>query len=367
MLGLIVAIFGPLIPWFVADFSLALSVAGRVFLFVGIGRILTSVYLGIAGGRFVDQKIVNLGTWVMGIPCLITFLVPSFSLALITAFFWGAGFSFVESGLNSLVARLNQGNSGSALNKMQMFFGIGALSGPLLTSSLSSVFHWRFVYLAIFLLFMVFRLWFKTLTLPAFEGTKQSKPVARNNLLANHVFILLATLILLYLGMETIVGGWLNTYWNVRFAGNEMIATIVLTGFWVALTFGRLVSSWLLQYISRQNLLQIMSGLLAVFFGLLHISSVPVISGVIITIIGLLAATVIPSVTSLALDNFPGQAVPVSGYLSAAAGIGMMLGPWGSGLIMDFTSVMAFPFLGLLIALGFSLIVFKVRRQMPTR
>lgn len=356
ILGLVASVSGPIIPWIVEEFSLSFSTAGSIFLLTGVGRTITSLYIGMAEVTQSDKQLVLRGVLIMAGGCLVVVLMPSFVTLLISAFIWGFGWSFLESGSNALASRINPGRSGVALNRLHLFFGVGALVGPLVATTTATVLHWRFVYLWLAVFFSVFFFWLSRLPVGGAVINDTPQEPARNLLRNSHLWLIFAV-VFFYVSLEVGIGGWLNTYWGIRFNSSQLVASWVLTGFWIAITAGRFLVSMLVVRYSRTFVLQIAFSLVCASFLLLHIIPWAEFGAVLAILIGLGLAGTFPTVASLALDNYPGYQVPVSGLLSAAAGMGLMIGPWFAGILWDLVSIELMPLWGLTISVVILMVV----------
>lgn len=360
ILGLVASTIGPIIPWVVEEFAISFGVVGRIFLFNGLGRVLTSVLIGFVGSRLQSRQLITIGIGCMGSACLGIFFFPSFGFLLAGGALWGAGWGFLESGLNSFVSQINPGRSGRALNQLHLFFGVGSLVGPMTASLIAVNLHWRFVYLLLGVLFATALIGLRR-EMARFSIPEPNANAAASFSLNSPLLWLMSSLVFLYVSVEVGIGGWLNTFWSLRFAADQVTASAVLSAFWVALTLGRLLCMGLVMRTHRVLFLRWLFATAGSSLLLLQWVPHQALGVVFVVILGTSLGGVFPTVASISLDHFPDRQVSVAGFLSAAAGTGVMLGPWIAGILWDYVSAAYLPIWGLFITLLLLLALQAVR------
>ncbi|KZO93807.1 MFS general substrate transporter [Calocera viscosa TUFC12733] len=161
----------------------------------------------------------------------------------------GFAVAIMGAQVNAFVACLPGGNW--KLQLLHAGYGVGALLSPLAATQLVQTRHWSFPYLIagcmavveLVLICLVFR--FKTqaqlLGTPVHAATGENK---YRQILRIRTVHLLSFFILVYVGLEVSIGGWVVTYLvEVRGAGPS--AGYVSSGFWGGLALGRLTLIWL--------------------------------------------------------------------------------------------------------------------------
>jgi fucose permease len=145
----------------------------------------------------------------------------------------------------------------------------------------------------------------------------------------------LGLLILLYVGTENGMGGWITTYIQRTTPLRIEQAALVAAGFWLALTAGRIVSAALGLRLTSQSLLTA-SLLVATLGSLLLVIST---GGMVLTILAVLMigfsfGSIYPTTIALTTALFeqgPGKAASV---VAAMGSVGGMALPWLQGVLL---------------------------------
>jgi fucose permease len=154
-------------------------------------------------------------------------------------------------------------------------------------------------------------------------------------LLRSRLLWLLAGLLLVYVGVEVGVGGWAYTYARDSAGISATAASLLSSGFWAALTAGRLCSPRILRRLSPAGLLIAGPALAAAAaLGLViggH-SPVVVVAGVLLAGFG--CGPVWPVAFAIANRAFPAAAGSASGVLGMVSSAGGLVIPWLQGRVL---------------------------------
>jgi fucose permease len=256
---------------------------------------------------------------------LMASLAGSLVALLAATFLAGFGFGWALAAGNVLVSSLFTKHRATALNGVNVFFGVGAIIGPAIVGLMGSRLGlpqaalWLGGGLMLALVPLV--LWFAgspTLSKPAAEDVAPP----RRQMAA----LLIGLMLLLYTGIEVGFAGWVTVYMAQSTALAISEAALVASGFWLALTSGRMLGAALGMRLTAQTLL--MASLIGLLSGVgLLVLSVgsywPSLAGVLL--LGFACGPVFP--TSLALITAAAQGG------NGAAGLALGLGNSG-GLVL---------------------------------
>ena len=237
-LGLVVASLGPTLPGLAEQVGVPL--AGISFLFAtrSSGYLLGSLL----GGRIYDRLP---GHPVMGCVLLVMAgamaLVPvSSHIVLCAAVLLLVGITegTLDVGGNALLVWNHPTNLAPYMNGLHFFFGVGAFVSPILIAQ--AVFYsggitWAYWVLAL----CIAPIALVILKLPSPEIQKDESEASGQS---HSLFIfLIAACFFVFVGAEVGIGGWIYTYAVTQGIADEKMAAYLTSGFWGALTLGRLI------------------------------------------------------------------------------------------------------------------------------
>lgn len=262
-------------------------------------------------------------------------LIPSrtaLSVLLVGTSFMGLGFGAAAAPLNAYPGLLFPAKRDAALIAVHTALGAGFALGPLLVSSLVAANSWP-----------VFPALVATGSIClAVVGTRVTLPVqraARNEdigvPLAWGVLALFAGVAVLYAFAEGTFSNWASIYLHDTRAVGESLAALAISGFWAALTLGRLVVVALVVRVAPHKVwLALPVGMAAVF--LLLPCATGAVSGILLFVLaGFACSAFFPLTVAIASTRFPGQEPLVGSLLTAALMIGVGGGSFAVGALRN--------------------------------
>lgn len=349
LLGLVTAAIGPILPELAQNAGVSLSSIGLVFTAIFLGALVAQLVAGPLGDKIGQRMVILGGLLLLATGLLGIIFSRSLPVMLAFAFISGVGHGGVDLGENVFIALVFNGKSVSALNILNLFFGLGAFAGPALVSF--SLQEWNnglmvlWLSLALIVLSVGLVLAMKVKDgqgRPAPAPAGKSAAASRRSVYRSPILWALGLLILVYVGTENGMGGWTTTYMQRTAGMNIEAAALVAAWFWLAITAGRMVSAGLGLRLSSINILFISlagavagSALMAASTGVESLS----IAGVLL--IGFSFGAIYPTVMATVTNQFqeePGKAVSV---VAAMGSIGGSLLPWAQGVALENLSVTA--------------------------
>jgi fucose permease len=255
--GVEITVAGPMLPLFIARWSLSDSQAG-VFSTVQFSGSLAGVWLSsLISHYFGTRTSLVLGYFMVGAG-LATVDASSLTSAFFALAALGIGYGLVVPPTNLAVAEIGGSRSASLVSLVNLAWGVGAFSSsPLVLLALKNGFLPQLLYffaglgclLAVSFLFSTF---------PegkhATASSTTSAAVARVGLITT---IVLATLYFLYVGVESSLGYWAAAYNNRLAGGGTGISTLAPMFFYGALLAGRALAPFLLARFHEYRLVMI--------------------------------------------------------------------------------------------------------------
>ncbi len=337
-LGIFTAALGPLLPEFSSNNGVSLAAMGSIFTAIFLGALVAQLAAGALSDRVGQMPVLVGAALLLAIGSASLSFSHSFVLTLALTFLAGLGHGAVDLSTNVLIARTYSDRSVSALNLLNLFFGIGAFAGPALSGLF---FGWLGSGLPVLWLVALLLLG-QTVFVMRARGqevvTQPSSAAARvrPRLYHSTALWLFAAMLLLYVGAENGISGWITTYMQKTTAMAYETATLIASTFWIALTGGRLVGALVGMRWSAQRVLSFtLAGALVGGVVLAAGTGVNFVTIVGVVITGFCFGSVFPTVISMTTGTFsdnPGEAV---GVVTAAGSIGGMVIPWTQGLLLE--------------------------------
>jgi fucose permease len=239
LIGAIAAAYGPLLGQLTRRFDIGLPTAG-VVLSANFGGALLGVAVATAVIERVSGRLAMAGALgVLALGCAAVAAAPSWLALLAAVLLVGFGAGALDFGLNQLLAHSAGSEAGPSarLNVVHAQYGVGAVLGPLLVAATGDralpVVFTAAAGVAV-LLALALRGLSGRLHAPVGVGGR-----ARRLGLSPLVAAFVAAYVL-YLGVETGVGGWMPTHLQWIGYGTGTAATLT-SAFWCALAAGRLL------------------------------------------------------------------------------------------------------------------------------
>ncbi|MFH0997183.1 MAG: MFS transporter, partial [Pseudomonadota bacterium] len=276
---------------------------------------------------------------------------PSFMWLILAAIPLGLGGGAVDAGLNTFIAGHYESRN---ISWLHCFWGIGALSGPLLLSAiLARGGTWRSGYLLIALaqVVLVTALFF---SLPLWTRISRRPMDAAAPVVTGHppLFfplkirgVKMAFLVYFcYCGLEATMGLWGGSYLFKTRGLNPASAAAWVSLFYASLTLGRFLTGFMTYKVANKNLIR--AGCLVILSGvclmLFHLPLPFTLSGFLL--VGLGCAPIFPCMLHETPDRFGAEnAQAIMGFQMAVAYIGAALLPPAFGFIASTISMDLLP------------------------
>jgi fucose permease len=334
-LGVYISALGPGLPAIAARTHEPLAQAGTLFTALFSGGLATSAIAGRLMDRIGRRPVYVAGILSNGAGLAALALATSWPEALVAAFFVGVGDAVVAVGSHVLFTDLYPDGIGAALNRLNVFFGIGALSGPALAGfailALGSV---RAALFGVAALQALIALSLLRAPVPAQHGHAAGSTEGWRILLPRPLLWLLGGVIVAYVGLEVGLGDWAYSY--LRAGGFGVAAASVSTsGYWLMLALGRAFCPLLLRRHSDLAVLRLATAGAAAAATMLVLVAVARPAGTpFLWLLGFCFGPIWPLTFALGAAAFPRGFGAVSGLLTTCGAIGGLGGPWLQGLLL---------------------------------
>ncbi len=337
-MGFLTSALGPMMPELAAQTGSTLGALGAAFTALFLGGLVSQAAAGMLVERWGQKPIVMCGVVLLAIGALGILFSRSLAAVLTAAGIGGLGLGMVEVIVNVQVAEAFSGSRNvSALNLLHLFFGVGAGTGPAIAGQI-----WRYWGSGLPVLVVAAALLLLVLIPISRMEMRRSGSIAgrpaqgEGNPYGSFLLWMFGLFLLAYVGIETGMGGWIATYMQQTTSMVADSAAGVASGFWLALTVGRLVGAAMGMRLNSYQMLSIcLSG--ALLSGLLLAGSTGAQSLTVVAVLGMgfSFGAIYPTVMAVVMADFPAVAGKAVGFSGGLGSIGGMLLPWIQGLLLE--------------------------------
>src|SRR6266699_632933 len=329
---------GVLIPSMRMHYGVDKATISLLFLFQTVGYLIAAFNSGLLVEKLGNRRFLVLGvaSFLLGVGALS--LMPSFVIVLIMMLPLGFGVAIIDDGLNAYIAAMPR--NAALLNYLHAFYGIGALLGPLIASTILAIrWGWNSVYIVwigmSLVLLIGFQLVFREQNISQREDTA-IRP--KSNVLVAALSVpmvwIAALFMLIYVGAEVSVGSWTYSFLTEERHAPILLAGWMVSGYWIGLTLGRLTLARVTLRIGSERL--ILGCLVGVVIGALFVWLLPVyaVSAIGLGLIGFSFGPIHPTTIALISDKVSGRILPsVIGFMVSLGSIGAAICPWLAGTL----------------------------------
>ena len=360
--GVSIVMIGTLVPELLQYFEVSLSEIGFLMTIQCFGGIL-ALFLG---SRFAEKVkkslIIPIAFGALGLGLLTVGNSPSFIVLQSAFFITGFFIRITDIFLNAFVGQMHQEESGIYLNRLHMFFSIGAFTGPLYSGMLIKLdFHWQQIYTIIGILFVVSALLGYWFILPMGRIQPTQKP--QNRIPLNFLEIIqdpkiwiLGITLLFYSFHQLSVTVWLPYYMEDSLGASKETANLAISLFWFGIILGRLFVSIIVKNQDPARLLSLGAFVGAVLLVVGIYSRDILLTTSAYFLVGLLTGAVIPLAFTICYKIFPEVIALATTFLSIFLLSGQMVGPWLLGISAEIFTIHHAIFLTVITLFGCTLV-----------
>jgi fucose permease len=336
-LGVITGALGLALPDLAANASSSLATIGAIFTALFLGGFMSQLIVGPLNDRFGQRPVLLVGIGLVATGICGIAVSHALLLTLACALVAGMGHGAVAVSTSVLIAQVFAARSASALNLINVFFGVGAVAGPAIAGltlrAWGAALPALWIGAGLLLIQAPFALRLASAPSVAHDNDLAAPSVA---LLGSPLLWMFGSLLLLYVGIETGIGGWTATYMERTTTIGPASAALVTSGFWLALTGGRVAGALIGVRVPADLLLRLsLAGALAGAVLLaISLGSAELTVGAVI-LLGFCFGPIFPTTLSIVTSTFrrsPGAAVSV---VVALGSLGGMLLPWIQGALLE--------------------------------
>ncbi len=337
---------GVLLPSILETYSLTPATVTSLFISQVSGYAIAATTSSLLTHRFGLARTMLLGSVLITSALSLYASTTHWGVMIATGSLLGFGIGLIDAGGNTFIAS-DQRNA-NLMGLLHAFYGIGALSGPAIATTLLTVgVHWRQIYgvfAIVVSLLIVFMVWAVLHRYAPLQQRFAGETTARSNLSAairNPIVIVSALLLAIYVGTEISIGNWAYTVQHVDRGVSTQIAGYSVAGYWTGLTIGRLSFG---QWVNRLGANRTISySLLLLIVGSLVWWQIPS-AWFVLPVLGFALATIFPAMIWLTPQRVDRAIVPTAiGLLASMGSVGAATIPTGIGWIADRAGIGVIP------------------------
>ncbi|KAF8813139.1 MFS general substrate transporter [Phlegmacium glaucopus] len=262
---------GPLLPRIQEVYHAGYVIVSLIFVFACVGFVggaLINIYLT---DKFGFGKTIVYGSLCQVIAYAIQSSAPPFPAYVLAYSINGVGLALQDAQANGFVATLKD-NAETKMGLLHAAYGLGAFASPLVATQFAQLPHWSFHFLSslgiaisnTILLISVFKLKRQDeCLLQAGEIIPDKNPNSGSEgsgtfkkVVTTRAVHLLAIFILIYVGVEVTIGGWIVTF-IIDVRGGGPSSGYISSGFFGGLTVGRVALLWVNKMVGERRVLYI--------------------------------------------------------------------------------------------------------------
>ena len=302
--GMIAAMLGTILPDLSERFHLTPTQNGTIAFAQALGLMIASL----AVGPLLDTQGDKIGL-ILGLLCIAgsLFALPksrSYGAIVFLLFLLGVGGGIVVTGANALSSAASPEHRATALNLVNLFFGLGGLATPFISANLFKR-NWVLLCYTVATL-TVGTLVFQAVTpMPAPAGSAGFLLADVGPLLGRPLLLLSGLFLFLYVGCEVGVWNWLPRHLIAQGIPESKALNILSLGFALGLLIGRVAVSPILIHVPAATVTLASSVAMAVTTFLMLRTNKPVAAAVLVFLAGLAMAPVFPTTLAIVGTAFP--------------------------------------------------------------
>ncbi len=320
--GMIAAMLGTILPDLSDRFQLTPAENGAIAFAQALGLMLASLGVGPLLDTEGDKIGLILGLLLIAIALLALPRSRKYRHLLILLFLLGVGGGIVVTGANALVSAVALDHRATALNLVNLFFGLGGLATPFIAANLFRRNWVRLCWTVAMLTVATLAVQVFT-SMPSPSGAERFVPAEAASVLVRPSLFLLGSFLFLYVSCEVGVWNWLARHLIAQGISESRALNILSLGFALGLLVGRAgVSQILIRVPAIEVTLAASVAMAATTFLMLRTSK-PATAAALVFLAGVSMAPVFPTVLAITGTAFPRMTGTAIGFVITCGWAGL--------------------------------------------
>jgi fucose permease len=302
--GMIAAMLGTILPDLSDRFRLTPTQNGTIAFAQALGLMIASLGVGPLLDNEGDKAGLILGLAFIAVALFWLPRSKGFRSIMFLLFLLGVGGGIVVTGANALVSGVSETHRATALNLVNLFFGLGGLATPFISANVFKKNWVRLCYTVASLTVVSLAIQAMT-SMPAPSGAGSFVLADAGPVLGRPLLFLLGFFLFLYISCEVGVWNWLPRHLIAQGIPESTALNILSLGFALGLLVGRVGVSPILIHVPAVIVTLASSVAMAVTTFLMLRTSKPTAAAVLVFIAGLAMAPVFPTTLAMVGNAFP--------------------------------------------------------------
>jgi MFS family permease len=250
---------GPLLIPIGEKFNISIRTLSIVFVFNYFGQVVIIYFAGLLADRFGKKVIHIVFIILLMLAALIFTFINSYIIFLLLFLFMGIFSVSINIIADSSILDTFDKNRGFYLNIAHAFFGLGAISSPIIFNLVfSRTGDYRTIYLVLLFISMIVLLLIYFAKYPQVHD-ESIKAKIIIDLVKNKRFVLLVVFAALSFGTLTAISGWVPVLFYKYFNVSPALSNYSLAFFWIAVLVGRVSTAMLSKKVSVLKLIKVIN------------------------------------------------------------------------------------------------------------
>jgi fucose permease len=330
--GMIAAMLGTILPDLSDRFHLTPSQNGTIAFAQALGLIMASLAVGPLLDNEGKKAGLVLGLALISIALFALPRSPGFRSLLLLLFLLGLGGGTVVTGANALVSDVSEAHRASALNLVNLFFGLGALATPFIAANLFKRNWVRLCYTIAALTVVTLAIQAVT-KIPGPTGAGRFVLADAAPVLGRPLLFLVGLFLFLYISCEVGIWNWLPRHLIAQGIPESRALNILSLGFALGLLIGRAGILPVLIRVPAVTVTLVGSACMAITtFSMLRTNK-PAAALVLVFLAGISMAPVFPTTLAIVGDAFPRMTGTAIGFVITCGWTGLAVSSRIIGII----------------------------------
>jgi fucose permease len=320
--GMIAAMLGTILPDLSDRFRLTPTQNGTIAFSQALGLMIASLGVGPLLDTEGDKAGLILGLAFIAIALFWLPRSKGYRSIVFLLFVLGVGGGIVVTGANALVSGVSEAHRATALNLVNLFFGLGGLATPFISANLFKR-NWVRLCYTVASLTVVSLAIQAVAKMPAPTGAAGFVLADAGPILGRPLLFLLGFFLFLYVSCEVGVWNWLAQHLIAQGIPESRALNILSLGFALGLLIGRVAVSPILISVSAPLVTLAAAVLMTITTYLMLITKSSTVAWILVFLAGVSMAPVFPTTLAMVGDAFPRMTGTALGVVITCGWIGL--------------------------------------------